>query len=215
MCSVRAQRRADEVAGRGSFCCEPVLSRRIIIFEMHGPQYALVAYVRNALGEFVEGLRSELHPEFAHLPAHVSVLPPRPLHGSEADAVERLTQLCRSVDPFEISMGGVEAFLPTTPTVFLQISYAAYKLRELHDLLNSGPLKYDEPLPYMPHLTIAKVSSPERAREVYCISRDRWDRYEGRRRTLIDSLTFVSGNGMQWTDIVPIELGHRESAPVR
>lgn len=189
--------------------------RRIIFFEMSEPQYALVAYVRDALGEFVEGLRRELHPEFAHLPAHVSVLPPRPLHGSEADAVERLVELCRSVEPFEISMGGVEAFLPTTPTVFLQISYAAYKLRELHDLVNAGPLEYREPLPYMPHLTIAKVSSSDRAREVYCISRDRWDRYEGKRRTLIDSLTFVRGSGMRWTDIVPIELGRRASAPVR
>lgn len=182
---------------------------------MPEPQYALVAYVRNALGEFVEGLRNELHPEFAHLPAHVSVLPPRPLHGSEADAVERLTRLCQTVEPFEISMGGVEAFLPTTPTVFLQISYAAYKLRELHDLVNSGALEYSEPLPYMPHLTIAKLSSPERAREVYCISRDRWDRYEGKRRTLIESLTFVRGSGMDWTDIVPIELGHRSSALAR
>ena len=185
------------------------------IFEMSEMQYALVAYVRNSLGEFVEGLRRELHPEFAHLPAHVSVLPPRPLNGSEADAVEQLLQRCRSVEPFEISMGGVEAFLPTTPTVFLQISYAAYKLRELHDLVNSGPLEYNEPLPYMPHLTIAKVSSSERAREVYCVSRDRWDRYEGKRRALIDSLTFVRGKGMQWTDIVPIELGNRASAPAR
>ncbi|MDT8066893.1 MAG: 2'-5' RNA ligase family protein [Terriglobia bacterium] len=178
-------------------------------------QYALVAYVRNALGEFVENLRRELHPEFAHLPAHVSILPPRPLHGSEADAVEQLVQLCRNVDPFEISMGGVEAFLPTTPTVFLQISYAAYKLRELHDLVNSGALEFREPLPYMPHLTIAKVSSPERAREVYCISRDRWDRYEGKRRTGINSLTFVRGTGTEWTDIVPIELGQRAPARVR
>jgi 2'-5' RNA ligase len=174
-------------------------------------QYALVAYVRNALGEFVEGLRRELHPEFAHLPAHVSVLPPRPLRGTESDAVEHLAKLCRSMEPFEISLGGVEAFLPTTPTVFLQISYAAYKLRELHDLVNSGGLAYDEPLPYMPHLTIAKVSSPERARELYAVSRDRWDRYEGQRRALIDSLTFVRGDGFRWTDIVPIELGQRSS----
>lgn|SRR5512142_1752915 len=181
---------------------------------MPDPQYALVAYVRNELGEFVEGLRRELHPEFAHLPAHVSVLPPRPLGGSESDALEHLVRLCQTVEPFEISLGGVEAFLPTTPTVFLQISYAAYKLRELHDLLNTAGLEYEEPLPYMPHLTIAKVSTPERAREVYAISRDRWDRYEGRRRTSIDNVTFVRGNGFEWTDIAAVELGQRTSAHV-
>ncbi len=178
---------------------------------MADPQYALVAYVRNALGEFVENLRRELHPEHAHLPAHVSILPPRPLAGSEADAVEHLVKLCRTVDPFEISLGGVEAFLPTTPTVFLQISYAAYKLRELHDLVNSDGLEYSEPLPYMPHLTIAKVSSAGRAKEVYSVSKDRWDRYEGTRRARIDCLTFVRGNGHIWTDLAPIELGSREA----
>jgi 2'-5' RNA ligase len=180
---------------------------------MADPQYALVAYVRNELGEFVENLRAELHPEHAHLPAHVSILPPRPLRGSESDAVEHLIQLCGKIEPFEISLGNVEAFLPTTTTVFIQISYAAYKLRELHDLLNSGGLEYHEPLPFMPHLTIAKVPSTMRCKEVFSRSRDRWDRYEGTRRALIDTVTFVRGNGYQWTDLAPIELGGRVTAP--
>ena len=55
-------------------------------------QYALVAYVRSELGEFVEELRRELHPVHAHLPTHLTVLPPRPLQGSEADAMSMLHQ---------------------------------------------------------------------------------------------------------------------------
>jgi 2'-5' RNA ligase len=82
----------------------------------------------------------------------------------------------------------------------------------LHDLLNSGGLEYKEPLPYMPHLTIAKVGSTGRCKEVYTTSRDRWDHYAGTRRTLIDSVTFVRGNGYQWTDLAPIELGERKIA---
>ena len=58
--------------------------------EYASDQYALVSYVRNALGEFVEGLRRELHPAHAHLPTHLTVLPPRPLQGSEEDAVAML-----------------------------------------------------------------------------------------------------------------------------
>ena len=175
-------------------------------------QYALVAYVRNALGGFVEDLRGELHPEHAHLPAHVTILPPRPLSGSEADAVEHLVARCKNVEPFEISLGSVETFLPTTPTVFLQISFAAYKLRELHDLVNSNGLAFREPLPYMPHMTIAKLTTPERAREVLNISRERWDHYEGPRRALVDGVTFVRGRDHTWTDLAPIELGGRRVA---
>ncbi len=181
-------------------------------FAMPDLQYALVAYVRTPLGEFVDDLRCELHPEHAHLPAHVSILPPRPLIGSEADALEHLVDLCKQVEPFEIGMGAVETFLPTTPTVFLQITFAAYKLRELHDLVNSDGLEFEEPLPYMPHLTIAKLGTTERAQEVYQDSRERWDRYEGPRRVTIENLTFVRGRDHNWTDLAPVELGGRRIA---
>ena len=186
--------------------------RTIIWLAMPDPQYALVAYIRNALGQFVDDLRCELHPEHAHLPAHVSILPPRPLEGSEADALEHLVELCQKVEPFEIELGAVETFLPTTPTVFLQISFAAYKLRELHDLLNSDGLAFEEQLPYMPHLTIAKLNTVERAREVYQLSRDQWDRYEGPRRVTIENLTFVRGRDFNWSDLAPIELAGKRSA---
>ena len=64
------------------------------------PQYALVTYVRSELGEFVEGLRRELHPAHAHLPTHLTVLPPRPLqNGSEQDAADMLRDLAKRVSP--------------------------------------------------------------------------------------------------------------------
>jgi hypothetical protein len=50
-------------------------------------RYALVAYVRNPVGEFVEQLRRELHPTIAHMPAHLTILPPRQLTGAESAAL--------------------------------------------------------------------------------------------------------------------------------
>src|SRR5260370_41662806 len=41
------------------------------------PRYALVAYVKSPAGEFVETLRRELHPALPHMPAHLTILPPR------------------------------------------------------------------------------------------------------------------------------------------
>jgi len=78
-----------------------------------GPiQYALVAYVKSELGEFVEDLRRELHPVHAHLPTHLTVLPPRPLHGSEDEAVAMLRKLSAPVAPFEVELGEVDSFHP-------------------------------------------------------------------------------------------------------
>ncbi len=174
-------------------------------------QYALVAYVRNELGEFVENLRRELHPMHAHLPTHVTVLPPRPLHGSEQDAAAMLQKMGAQVRPFEVELGTVESFLPVTPTVFIRVCRAGYKMRELHDLLNREGLAYTEPLPYMPHVTVAKLDSNDRAEDVLRISKRRWENYTGSHHIQVERLTFVRGNGHTWTDLAEVTL----SAPQR
>jgi 2'-5' RNA ligase len=172
-----------------------------------GPiQYALVAYIKSGLGEFVEGLRRELHPAHAHLPTHLTVLPPRPLHGSEDEAVAMLRESILPVAPFEVELGEVESFLPITPTVFIRVSYAGYRMRELHDLLNREPLAYAEPLPYMPHVTVAKLDSNEHAAQVLATSKARWVSFPGSHRIAVERLTFVRGSGHTWTDLADISL---------
>ena len=175
---------------------------------MTAVQYAVVAYLRNELGHFVEELRAELNPEHAHLPAHVTVLPPRPLQGSETQGVETLEVLCHDQPPFQLSLGEVETFCPTTPTVFIHIKGAGYRLRELHDRLNTGVFQFEELWPYMPHLTIVKVSDMHRALVAYEIARERWSLYRGPRQTTVDQLTFVRElSGYRWQDLAPVQLG--------
>lgn len=171
-------------------------------------QHAVVAYVRDDLGRFVEDLRREVHPEHVHLGSHLSILPPRQIQGLEEDARRLLRDLCSQVEPFEVTLGEVASFLPTTPTVFLRISYGAYRMRELHDLLHQGVLGGPEQWPYIPHLTLAKVDDPRRAQEIYEVACEHWERYRGSRRVLVDELTFVRNtdeNG--WRNITPVQLG--------
>jgi 2'-5' RNA ligase len=176
---------------------------------MPGPHYALVAYVRNPVGQFVEQLRRDLHPEQPDLPAHLTILPPRQLSGTEEEARCIIEQVCRDIPPFEVAMGDVETFAPITPTVFIRVAHAAYRMRELHDHLNTGALLYDEPWPYMPHLTIVKHKALDLAEQAADISRRRWAEYQGTRRILVEELTFVREGAaeMSWIDLAPIPLG--------
>jgi len=169
-------------------------------------QYALVAYVRSELGEFVEGLRREVHPPHAHLPTHLTVLPPRPLTGTEEQAISMLKSVGVQVAPFQVELGEVESFLPTTPTVFIRVCRAGYKMRELHDLMNRTPLKFHEDLPYMPHVTIAKLDDNACAAEALRISEERWENYHGSHAIQVEKLSFVRGNGHNWTDLAEIPL---------
>lgn len=185
--------------------------RRIIcVHTMLNPRYALVAYVKNAAGEFVENLRRELHPESPHLAAHLTILPPRPLGSSEVSALQTLERICTEQDPFSVDLGGVETFIPVTPTVFIRVDAGALKMRELHRKLNTEALEFSEQWPYIPHLTIAKMSAEAQAQEALRTAQMRWTDYSGSRRVLVEELTFVREDGQNcWIDLAPVHLGSR------
>src|SRR5437763_5289864 len=140
-------------------------------------QYRLVAYVSDPVGQWIEELRRELAPSQDGSAAHISILPPRPLMGTETEAIDTLEDLCRDVSPFEVTMGDVESFAPRTPTVFVRVAHAAYRMRELHDRLNAGVLEFEEPWPYMPHMTIAKMTSWDDAERALGVAQERWARF--------------------------------------
>lgn len=175
------------------------------------PQYAVVSYVKNSVGHFVEDLRRELFPEHGHLPAHVTVLPPRYLKGTEEEAVEVLRQHLAAVDAFQIRMGQVETFIPTTPTVFLRVESHAHRFRELHEDLNIGPFHCSEQWPFMPHLTIVKMPEVAQAEAAAAVSRERWQGYQGLKTADITDVTFVRESVHQhWTDLATFPLKPRK-----
>ncbi|MGB9071061.1 MAG: 2'-5' RNA ligase family protein [Terriglobales bacterium] len=174
---------------------------------MASPRYALVAYIRNPVGQFVADLRRELHPPTAHMAAHLTILPPRELVATEAAALQFLEEVCSRVVPFDVELGDVETFLPATPTVFIQVTRAAYRLRELHDQLAARALRSPEDWPYIPHLTIVKMELEQQALAAVTIARERWKQFRGQRQVHVDELVFVHGDADAWQDVASVPLG--------
>lgn len=174
---------------------------------MKAPQYAVVAYVKDSVGRFVEELRRELHPDHTHLAAHVTILPPRQLQGSEASAIATMERFAPEVSAFQIQMGTVETFSPATPTVFLRVQRSAHRFRDLHDKLNTGALYCAEEWPYMPHLTIVKMPELVSAESALLTARTRWENFAGAKNAPIEDITFVrEGSDHQWVDITTVKL---------
>jgi 2'-5' RNA ligase len=175
---------------------------------MQSLRYALVAYVKGPAGEFVENLRREFHPDLPHLAAHLTILPPRPLQGTERAALQVLERICGAAEPFEVSLGGVATFLPNTPTVFIGVDGAAPRMCELHSRLNTEALAFTEEWPYIPHLTIAKMGAEHAAQQAFETARERWSHYAGTRCILLEKLTFVREDAQHcWLDLAPVPLG--------
>ena len=178
---------------------------------MQKPRYALVAYLKNPAGGFVENLRRELHPDLPHLPAHLSILPPRLLQGSENSALQVLERICSKEEPFEVTLGDVETFIPVTQTVYIRVQGAAARgASDLHSKLNTEALAFEEQWPYIPHLTIAKMSGEQPAHRAFEMARERWNRYSGSRRILLEKLTFVREDEENcWIDLAAVPFGRR------
>jgi len=175
---------------------------------MQNPRYALVAYLKNPAGTFVESLRRELHPDLPHLAAHLTMLPPRALQGTESAALQVLERICDAEEPFEVTLGDVETFIPITPTVYIRVEAGAARMSELHSKLNTEALAFKEEWPYIPHLTIVKMTAEPPAQTAFQLARDRWAHYAGARRILVERLTFVREVALnQWVDLAPVRLG--------
>ena len=177
---------------------------------MQTPRYALVAYLKNPAGEFVENLRRELHPDLPHLAAHLTILPPRCLRGTESSALQVLERICGSEEPFEVTLGDVETFVPVTPTVYIRVQGGAAKMIDLHSKLNTEALAFEEAWPYIPHLTIVKMSAEKPAHSAFQMAGERWAQYSGSRRILLEKLTFVREElENRWVDLALVRLGRR------
>ena len=171
-------------------------------------RYALVAYIKSPIEEFVENLRRELHPNLPHLAAHLTLLPPRPIQGSENEALQVLSRICGGIEPFDVMLGEMNSFVPTTYTIYIGIAQGAERLQHLHQQLNDQALSYAEEWPYVPHLTIAKMTSEGEADQALGIARQRWRQFSGSRRIQLSRLTFVREQTPNcWVDLAAVALG--------
>lgn len=184
-------RNALELCGEGA---EPINS------------FALVTYIPNQLGEFLDRLRLDLVP--ACMPrAHVTILPPRPLPVDPQAAWDYMYPILKELPAFEIHTTDVQIF-DTTSVIFVGVGEGRSELLRMHDLLNRGPAAFTEPHPYHPHITLAQELQPEQVPEIYEIAKRRWAEYRGERLFSADTVTFVQNTTSNvWLDLAQCHLG--------
>src|SRR5262245_53483925 len=170
--------------------------------------YAVVSYISGELGDFVDHLRAELVPTQAHLRAHITLLPPRPVLGSVEDACHTLKKMAGQLRPVEVSFGELRSFEPISPTIYLSIAKGAEHVARMHDALNTSEFFCYEALPYIPHLTIAAFVTDEEAQRASQVVRRRWMEYTGPRSAAIRELTFAVDPemGTHWDDLASFPL---------
>jgi 2'-5' RNA ligase len=167
--------------------------------------FALVTYLPDPLGKFLDDLRRELVPGCVPH-AHVTVLPPRPLSATPKMAIETVRSLIADFAPFEIEAAQVQVF-PETEVVYLGIGRGHKDLLHIHQVLNVGPLHYKEPFLYNPHITLAQDLTHKRSIELATLARRRWSEFPHKRVFKAELFVFVQNTaGSSWTDLAHFHL---------
>jgi hypothetical protein len=168
--------------------------------------FALVIYIPDPLGGFLDDLRRDLVPG-CNPHAHVSVLPPRGLAVPWDTASEQARRLTEGWAPFDIELAHVEVF-PATEVIYIEIGRGADQMRSLHSAMNSGALDWNEPFAYHPHITLAQDIPHERVAELTEAARRRWAEYGGARVFRAERAVFVQNAGDNcWIDLAEYSLG--------
>ncbi|HUA85125.1 MAG TPA: 2'-5' RNA ligase family protein [Bryobacteraceae bacterium] len=170
--------------------------------------FALVSYLPQPLAGFLDRLRIELVAHCA-AKAHVTILPPRPLLISPDEAWRELVDGVHDFPPIRVELGRVEVF-PVTQVLYLSITAGHAELRQLHQALNRGRLRFAEPFPYHPHLTLAQDLEPHQVAAGVDLASARWSEWTQPRSFLVDRLTFVQNTlENRWTDLHGCALSDR------
>jgi 2'-5' RNA ligase len=114
--------------------------------------FALVSYTPNPVGTFVSELRQRL-PGSDNPQAHITVLPPRPLHLPVEAALERTLGILQQFDAFDVELSEVRYF-SETKFIYLDVGEGSTILHDLHNALNTGDLAHREEFDFRPHLTL-------------------------------------------------------------
>ena len=168
--------------------------------------FALVIYIADPLGAFLDDFRRELVPGY-NPHAHVSVLPPRPLLADWRDASKQARLLTEGWAPFDVELTEIGIF-PVTNVIYLEVGKGASDLQSMHRAMNVGPLGFDEPFPYHPHITLAQEIPSGQVTEVHELARRRWREFRGNRTFRADRTVFVQSTLRDcWIDLADYELG--------
>lgn len=172
--------------------------------------FALVIYIPDPLGRFLDDLRRELAPHY-NPHAHVSVLPPRPLAVDWHEASEQVREAARAWRPFEVELKDLGIF-PVTNVIYLELGAGEDELRCMHAATNSQALAFTEPFVYHPHVTLAQDIPQGEVERLWETAARRWREFGGQRHFRAERAVFVQNTlSNRWLDLAGYSFPERDN----
>ena len=172
--------------------------------------FALVSYIPEPLGGFLDRMRQELVPD-CFLRAHVTILPPRPISSSPGAAWDLVRWFAPQFAPFEVTMTSVEVF-PVSDVIYVNIAAGTEQLTQMHAAMNADGLRFPDAFSYHPHVTLAQNLQPDQVDELLHVARARWAECPYSKTFRVDKAVFVQNTrNCGWIDLGECRLGHDDA----
>lgn len=111
----------------------------------------------------VDGLRRGLGGSpIGRIPPHITLVPP--VNVADVDGATALVRRVASEQPSTLHavIGPVQTFHPITPVIYLAVGGPSLDaIRAMRDALDVGPLAYQRPHEFVPHVTLHDLATPE------------------------------------------------------
>ncbi len=108
-------------------------------------------------------------PDLARIPSHITLVPPVNVREVDlAGVLATLRDAAADVAPLTLALGPTATFLPTSPTLYLEVDGVLAELDGLRRALLVGPFDRPSPHGFVPHVTLRNPAAPavlERARD--------------------------------------------------
>ena len=174
-----------------------------------GEIFALVAYVPEPLGPFLDQLRQTL-PGIEFAQAHITLLPPRPLRVNVQAASHIAKDVLSQFPAFEVELNSVRRF-PETNVLYLDLTDGNDTVLELHQALNTGDLHCVEQFDFHPHLTLGGPIPAGSLTAMQHKAENTWKSSAPNRRFPIDEVVALwanpGGAGLEWQRLWTYHLG--------
>lgn len=117
------------------------------------------------LADEVDGLRRAVaDPSLGRIPPHITLVPPVNVRRADLPAALRVLRRAAATrpGPLTLTVGSVATFMPVNPVLYLSVGGDLDDLRGLRDSVFHPPLERSLSWPWVPHVTLADGTEPER-----------------------------------------------------
>lgn len=130
-------------------------------------KYGIAIFPSKKLQDTANSMRKRYDPHYALIPPHVTLKDQFELDEKDvSQVVGKIHEVAKDISPFTLRVYKAGSFHPVNNVIYLRVQETE-ELTKLHDRLNEGDLKQDEPYNFVPHITIAQGLSDAEYSDVF------------------------------------------------